>query len=284
MNEQYALKLIQEVAEDQEKKILRLENAQLTSLPLLPNHIKNLWLEKAQITSLPPLPNHIDTLWIEKCKMITELPELPPNLRDFSCCGTPVNTLPSLPSRLHRLSCEDTEVEYLPDLPPSLYLLNADNSKLAVLTELPESLVHLWCKNTNITEYPPLPRRLETFDCSNTRITKLPVLSEKIRHLRIYKTPLRELPEQFPDSLRFLHSYETLMPDKFENEMPNEYLARVKKFQGFIEGLKPVLEERECRKRVISRCKAVKEDLMAATWHTDRVLDWCDPHAFDWED
>ena len=36
--------------------------------------------------------------------------------------------------------------------------------------------------------------------------------------------------------------------------------------------------------RTIQRCKAIKEDLMALTWHTDRVLDWCDPLAFSWED
>lgn len=34
-------------------------------------------------------------------------------------------------------------------------------------------------------------------------------------------------------------------------------------------------EERERRERARARCHLLKEDLMAATWHPDRMLTWC---------
>lgn len=264
MNEQYVLELIRSVAENQNKTLL--------------------WLENAQLTSLPSFPNHIRTLQVIKCKNITELPELPLNLTSFCCNGTPVKTLPILPRSLNILNCAETEVEYLPELPQSLRLLNANKAKLAVLPVLPESLDSLWCGGTNITEYPPLPLDLRVFDCSETRITKLPALPARLERLEIFRTPLRELPDHFPESLETLYAFEMLVPDKLVEETPNEYVARVKTFQRFISGLKTVLEERERRKRTITRCKSVKEDLMATTWNTDRVLDWCDPNVFKYED
>lgn len=243
-----------------------------------------LWLENSPLHSLPPLPNHITELYLCKSKNITELPELPQNLSAFSCSGTSIKTLPSLPNKLQTLICSDSEIEYLPELPKSLYLLNAHNSKLKELPALPEFLYNLWCGRTNITEFPTLPSVLQNLDCSETRITKLPPLPPNLRNLEIQDTPLRELPDRFPESLGVLYAFRTLLPDKFNEETPNDYLARVKKFQQFVSELKPALEERERRKRTIARCKAVKERLMAATWHTDRVLDWCDPNAFSFDD
>jgi hypothetical protein len=261
MNEQYALELIRSVAENQNKTFL--------------------WLENAQLTSLPSLPNHIRTLQVSKCKNITEIPELPPNLKSFCCNGTPLKTLPSLPRSLDILNCAGTEIEYLPELPSSLGLLNVYNSKVATLPALPESLGQLCCGQTSITEFPPLPRGLRAFDCSETRITKLPALPANLEHLEISKTPLCELPDHFPESLETLYAFEMLIPEyDIEEETPNEYVARVKKFQRFIVGMKLELN----RKRIIARCKAIKEELMAATWHPDRVLDWCDPNAFDCDD
>lgn len=263
MNEQKALERIRDVVENQSVF---------------------LWLEDAPITSLPSLPNHIERMWVSKCKNITKLPELPTKLIDLSCDGTPIKMLPALPSHLHLLNFAETEVEYLPELPQSLRVLHANNSKLAALPTLPECLSILRCWQTNITELPPLPRELRTLECSETRITKLPVLPENLRDLGIFRTPLRELPDQFPESLEYLSAFDMLWADKEIDESPNEYLTRIKKFQQCIADLKSVLEERERRKRTIARCKAVKEDLMAATWRTDRVLDWCDPKAFEYDD
>lgn len=264
MNESYALNLIRDVVERQ-GKILRLENSPLRSLP--------------------PLPNHIEQLYVCKCKEITELPALPINLTEFACDGTSVKTIPTLPLHLQRLNCASTQVEYLPSLPQTLISLNIYNSQLKELPALPEVfLTTLMCGKTNLTEFPSLPNSLHTLDCSETRITKLPQLPQNLIVLDMYKTPIRELPERFPESLQWLTAYQMLLPDKLIEETPNDYVVRVKKFQQFIATLKPIMEEHICRRRCIARCKAVKEELMAATWHTDRVLEWCDPNAFSWED
>jgi len=61
-----------------------------------------------------------------------------------------------------------------------------------------------------------------------------------------------------------------------ESTWSREWYMRVKEGER--------LEETERRKRTIQRTKEIKERLMAATWHTDRVLAWCDPHAFDYDD
>ena len=263
MNESHALDLIHDVIERQGKI---------------------LWLENSSLHSLPPLPNQITELYLCKSKNITEIPELPQHLLAFSCTGTPIRTLPSIPNKLQRLIVSDSEIEYLPGLPQSLYLLNAHNSNLKELPALPEFLCDLWCGRTNITEFPPLPSVLQNLDCSETRITKLPPLPPNLCRLEVQGTSLRELPERFPETLDVLYAFGTLLPDKFNEETPNDYLARVKKFQQFVSELKPALEEHERRKRIIQRCKAIKEELMAVTWHTDRVLAWCDPNAFSWED
>lgn len=77
-------------------------------------------------------------------------------------------------------------------------------------------------------------------------------------------------------------------PWQLQNESTPEYYQRIRTWISIRKGLREKIPQSvwivESRKRTVKRCKAVKEELMAATWHTDRVLDWCDPNAFSWED
>lgn len=41
------------------------------------------------------------------------------------------------------------------------------------------------------------------------------------------------------------------------------------------EALRRIVEERESKERSIVRTHSFKEDLIAATWHPDRILTWC---------
>ena len=243
-------------------------------------------IENIRLRSLPSFSNCTNILYliIRSSNDITEIKELPPKLIEVACINTSCKTLPPLPQTLRKLGWNGSEIESL-ILPPSLKSLNLYNSKLNKLPELPATLEILSCEKTNITQYPPLPDTLFHFNCSLTSITRLPRLPPNLTYLDINRTPIRELPERFPESLTTLRAYlMILIPDRQPDEEPNNYAKRINTFQKHIAALKLDLEERERRKRMIARCKVIKGCLIETTWHPGRVLDWCDPNAFDFGD
>ncbi len=244
------------------------------------------FIENVRLRSLPSFSNCTNILYliIRSSNEIAEIKELPPNLIQVECINTSCKTLPPLPETLRILGWTGSEIEML-ILPLSLTTLDLYNSKLNKLPELPVTLEVLACEKTNITQYPPLPDTLLHFNCSRTDITCLPQLPPYLTYLDINRTPICELPERFPETLTTLRAFQMMrIPDNQPDEEPNNYAKRINTFQIHIANLKLALEERKSRKRIIARCKAIKGCLMEATWHPDRVLTWCDPNAFDYDE
>jgi Leucine-rich repeat (LRR) protein len=249
----------------------------------LPAGLKTLVIQDRQLESLPPLPDTLEILGCQATQLKSLPATLPPNLYGLDCSDTEISSLPPLPAGLTLLYCSNTKISSLPTLPDMLTTLYCSNTTISELPNVPITLQSLSVCNTNIREIPYLPDA-ECIMCSSTRVSVVPALSNRLVSLYICDSPIRELPDEFPPRLHFLDCQRTLLPDKQMDESSWDYLRRVKTFQATVRRIKEGLEIEMSRRRTIRRCKAIKERLMAATWHTDRVLDWCDPKAFDFDD
>jgi hypothetical protein len=102
----------------------------LSSLPSLPSTIEVLEVPLSSAAVIPPLPSSLKILRFYESD-ITAIPELPPNLEEFSCAfSTQLQTLPSLPSTLKRLCCRGSGITNLPDLPDGLTWLSVQDTSL----------------------------------------------------------------------------------------------------------------------------------------------------------
>ena len=176
-----------------------------------------------------------------------------------------INSLPPLPASLQVIDCSNTPITSLPPLPDSLKILACNYTKITSLPPLPKSLQCLFCSDTPITSLPPLPDSLNSLTCFHTKITSLPSLSDSLKLIYCFNTPITSLPP-FPASLDSLMCYNcpNLLIQRKENESIQAYEARWKVFR-----------EKIVRDRCVQRCKAVKGDLMAKTWHPKRFETWC---------
>jgi hypothetical protein len=91
-------------------------------------------------------------------------------------------------------------------------------------------------------------------------------------------THIRVLSDEYPNNLNsILFQDNTYLPNSVQGEHMNVYIQRVKKRQLFSSGLPSELLTNVIfsKRRSITRCKAIKGDLMEQTWHPDRILTWC---------
>lgn len=119
-------------------EILKIENSQLDSLPMLPPHIKKLSLFKVELTELPSLPAGLEELYCAHTTKLTSLPELPATLTSLSISNSPICRLPTPPNSLKHLNCSYTSLEQLPECPDGLVDARLMKNKL---TTLPESFM-----------------------------------------------------------------------------------------------------------------------------------------------
>jgi len=82
---------------------------------------------------------------------LTELPELPSNLKLLDCCNNRLTQLPlSLPSGLKKLYCSNNQLTKLPPLPQGLTELYCNGNRLTRLPLLPSNLKKLYCFNNQL--------------------------------------------------------------------------------------------------------------------------------------
>ena len=176
-----------------------------------------------------------------------------------------ITSLPPLPASLQEIDCSCTQITSLPPLPDSLKILECSNTQITSLPPLPSSLQKLYCACTPITSLPPLPNSLKCLTCFNTQITSLPPLPDSLKVIFCHITPITSLPS-FPTSLISLmcNNCPNLLLQREKNESIQDYEARWKVFR-----------EKIVRDRCVQRCKSVKEELIATTWHPKRFETWC---------
>jgi len=99
--------------------------------------------------------NHIDTLNNKH------------DIEILYCINNQLTELPELPVNLKELYCTDNQLIQLPQLPDSLIDLDCSHNQLTQLQQLPNSLTHLNCNNNKLTQLPKLPSNLKFIQCYN---------------------------------------------------------------------------------------------------------------------
>ncbi len=171
-----------------------------------------------------------------------------------------------------------------------MYVVRYGHDDLTTLPEIPEDRNLLWIHNNRAPLYLRVPDHiieLRLDDCQEVYLEYLPDTLERLRIDNCKISSLSALPpnlkELFISEYLFLHCSIHYLPKNVVNVIiryePN-HRKRIKKINETIFTQEP--EDRikavNCklnRERSNSCCKAVKEELMARTWATERIMDWC---------
>jgi Leucine-rich repeat (LRR) protein len=155
-----------------------------------------------------------------------------------------LTSLPELPSGLQVLDCNHTQLTSLPELPSGLIQLYCSKIQLTSLPELPSGLIQLWCSYTQLTSLPNLSSGLQTLSCHHTYLTSLPELPSGLLSLHCSNTPL--------------------ILQRKENESIADYNLRWRAWR----------EEKESRKRIQTKHRLLKEEIVMEAWHPRKVERW----------
>ena len=151
-------KLLQLIEQQKNGNIINVAGLQITSLPILPQHITSLYCGSTQIKELPAYLN----------------------LKQLNCFRTDVTEIPPYPD-LEELNCVGTKVKEIPMF-KKLKLLSFTETAVSKIKEYPV-LHQLICSNTQVKEIPHLPLLyFLSVDKSIERIAPLPCLYQVSWH------------------------------------------------------------------------------------------------------
>jgi Leucine-rich repeat (LRR) protein len=225
-------------------EMLSVDENLLTELPeALPATLTSLYASKNRLTRLPAvLPRGLTSLLVNG-NQITEFTEFPPDIDHLYLCKNPApGPLPPLPPALKRLTVCGLGIKALPLLPPKLEMLRASENKLTSLPTLPATLTDMCVGHNYLTSLPlPLPPNLEVLGAVWNRLGHLPD------------------PEEFPKTITTFWFDGNALPNEEEGESLHDYLDQVKRC--FV----------KYQKRIAKRTQTIFDELMALTWHPDRV-------------
>lgn len=130
------------------------------------------------------------TLFIEDISL-TEISELPQNLKHLTVKNTPLTLLPELPHSLIELYIDNVPIVELPELPESLKILKIYNTKITKIPKINRNLLYLEAPNNQITEFPKNIKHLININVQNNNIKKFPsfFLKSKETTFRIENNP-----------------------------------------------------------------------------------------------
>lgn len=266
-------------------KYLSIQYSSLEELPDLPSGLVSLRLDTIQSLDtevLPPLPSTLTELVIVDVN-IRLCETLPPRLTRLACDSMSLTSLPSvLPPTLFELSCAKNRISVLPDvLPPSLVYLNCSSNQLESLpAALPTGLRVLHCAKNRIRVLPSLPKSLRTLDFSVNPIETYPYIGKHMyvkisRHGEYFQAIMADQPGQ---AVKLRNGMTVFSPSI--DDVPfiddDEYANMMYIENGYEESdiLNCVYEiQRQVHGRAF--LAAIKEELIAATWHPRRVEAWC---------
>jgi Leucine-rich repeat (LRR) protein len=99
--------------------------------------------------------------------------------------------IPELPNNIKRLSLHSNKIKHISYLPPSLEVLYIPNNAIEYInTELPENLEHLFVFKNKLRCLPYLPDSLELIDMSYNNISILPNIPCNLEWLYCYDNPV----------------------------------------------------------------------------------------------
>jgi Leucine-rich repeat (LRR) protein len=255
-------------------KVLQIKNlSKLESLPPFPSSLEEIYITNVPIKSLPMLQG-CSGLRILVCKdtHIHSIPELPATLEHLDCSeNLYLKNLPELRylTNLKYISLEDSRIERLETLPDSVQVLKLNYSRIKMIRNLPENLKILECNYCPIKSLDQFPQGIQKIHLYWTLITHIPPLPEGLLefhydcHMSHFIQPFPILPLSLLN-LRFMERNRTFIFQLKNGEIISDFqntLLTWSKDRDFV--------------RNVSRCKCVKGDLIAATWHPDRYQSWC---------
>jgi len=93
-----------------------------------------MWLEYNEYVRNKKLLNDKTTCFNVNKQNLTELPELPKNLKELHCYHNNLIVLPALPNKLRFLDCTTNKLIELPELPETLTNLQCENNNIKYLS------------------------------------------------------------------------------------------------------------------------------------------------------
>ncbi len=169
------------------------DNAQLVSLPVLPNGLQSLNCSNMPLVNLPILPIGLQTLDCSNIPLFN-LPAMPSGLQTLECRSNQLTSLPALPSGLQVLDCSSNQLTSLPTLPEGLETLHCGYNQLTSLPMLTSGLLHLFCTHNSLTSLPEFPIVLSHLYCDHNQLTSLPTLPVNLLMLSCSSNQLGCLP------------------------------------------------------------------------------------------
>lgn len=162
--------------------------ASITHLPLLPENLKSLSIKGSSVKEIPEgvLPETLEYLCVSHTPL-TQLPTLPPKLKELYAIETYCETFPTFPQTLERVVCFYTPLTSLPDLP--------------------EGLIELNCNHGHVKKFPKLPSTLKIFEAEGCECEEIPEFPPNLETLHIRLEKIEEWPTNLPDSLKELEIY-----------------------------------------------------------------------------
>jgi hypothetical protein len=276
-----------------------------------PETLKTLSLHLTRLPVLPPLPAGLTKLNVSESRFTLPNP-LPPALKELHCYHMKLKELPPLPVSLTCLDCSHNRLERLPELPPRLQYLDCSVNRIqGEHVTLPSSLIHLDCSRNAITSLPALPASLSHLDCAANRLSVLPTIPASLHSLNFMANPIERYPYIYNPRMLVLISGHgryynalgtkracidgiTVFPPDFDPEDKAYERYDEKKYEVPVathgawyeededddygcthnETLEMVLEvQRQMDAHTFIR--AIKEELIAVTWHPHRIEAWC---------
>jgi len=225
-------------------EMLSAEKNLLTELPaLLPEGLRLLYVGHNRLTRLPVLSRTLTSLTVND-NLITEFTEFPPDIEFLYLCKNPApGPLPPLPPALKRLTACELGIKALPaPLPPKLEMLRVSCNKLTRIPTLPATVTDVCVGHNYLTSLPlPLPPNLVSLAAVWNRLGHLPD------------------PEEFPKTVTDFWFDGNALPQEEEGESLEDYLTEVKRLYA------------KYQARITKRTEKVFDELMALTWHPERV-------------
>lgn len=115
------------------------------------------------------------------------------NLQELYCASNYLTELTNLPNNLRLLNCSTNNLTEFPELTNSMLVLNIGNNQISNLPTLPNNLIEFACYDNNLTSLPVLPNSLSRLISHNNHISCFRNFHELVE-LSIYNNPFTCLP------------------------------------------------------------------------------------------
>lgn len=144
------------------------------------------------------------------------------------------------------------------------------------LPPIPESVTMMLIRDMHLDALPPLPSSLRYLMLSGVWIQCLPTLPDSLRGLCLMDCTIQLLPRMSfllrwnqPGLLVIRNCRHLLISHDDDDLCLRDSFRYAESWDHWW------AEQKQVKKRTAARCAAIKEELMAVTWHPTRFLTWC---------